>query len=84
MAAASRKGYHEVAVSYVTYAEELLEQGSLRRSRDILARLLSRKFGLTDAERQFIMVCEDPNALDAALDEIIEADSKSVVLAKLP
>ena len=96
VAAASRKGYHEVEVGYMTYGQELLkqgreegreeglEQGSLRHSQDVLARLLSRKFGLADAERERIMACEDQNALDAALDEIIDADSKSVVLARLP
>jgi hypothetical protein len=92
VAAASRKGYHEVEVGYMTYGQELLkqgreeglEQGSLRHSQDVLARLLSRKFGLADAERERIMACEDQNALDAALDEIIDADIKSVVLARLP
>ncbi len=96
VAAATRKGYHEVEVGYMTYGQQLLkqgreegrevglEQGALRRSRDVLARQLSRKFGLTDAERERIMACEDQNALDAALDEIVDADSKATVLSKLP
>jgi predicted transposase/invertase (TIGR01784 family) len=96
VAAATRKGYHEVEVGYMTYGQQLLkqgreegreeglEQGALRRSRDVLARQLSRKFGLTDAERERIMACEVQNALDAALDEIVDADSKATVLSKLP
>ena len=84
VAAASRKGYHEVEVGCMTCGQELLKQGSLRQSQDVLARQLSRKFGLTDAQRERIIACDDQSALDAALDGIIDADSKSVVLARLP
>ncbi|TVQ18486.1 MAG: hypothetical protein EA382_17650 [Spirochaetaceae bacterium] len=99
MVAASRLGYHEVEGGYMTYAQELLaegrneglkqgleqglEQGSLQRSREVLIRLVNRKFGLTDAERERIMACEDQSALDAALDEILDAGSKAQVLARL-
>ena len=49
-----------------------------------MARQLDRKFGLAEAERERIMVCEDQAALDAALDEFALAESKEQVLAKLP
>ncbi|TVQ18488.1 MAG: hypothetical protein EA382_17660 [Spirochaetaceae bacterium] len=95
MAAASRLGYHEVEGDYMTFAqvmlekgrneglEQGLEQGSLQRSREVLIRLVDRKFGLTDAERERIVACEDQSALDAALDEILDAGSKAQVLARL-
>jgi len=63
--------------------EQGLEQGSLRRSREVLIRLVDRKFGLTDTERERIMVCDDQGALDSALDEFALADDKAQVLAKL-
>ena len=91
-AAASRKGYHEVEGGYMTYAQEMRreglqegrQQGSLQRSREVLARLVERKFGLTDAERERIMACEDQQAMEAALDLILEAESKEQILAMLP
>ncbi len=47
----------------MTYAEakrkEGLEEGSLKRSREVLIRLVDRKFGLTEAERERIMAYED-------------------------
>jgi hypothetical protein len=88
VAAATRLGYHEVEGGYMTYAEakrrQGLEEGSLQRSREVLIRQLDRKFGLTAAERESIMACEDQTSLDAALDEILDASSKALVLAKLP
>ncbi|TVQ18491.1 MAG: hypothetical protein EA382_17675 [Spirochaetaceae bacterium] len=87
MAAASRLGYHEVEGDYMTFAQAMLERGlekgSLQQSREVLIRLVDRKFGLTDAERERIMACEDQSALDAALDEFAMADSKSTVLERL-
>ncbi len=75
----------------MTYAEELLQEGlekglqegSLQRSREVLARQLDRRFGLTETERELILACEDEGALDAALDAILDADSKGEVLDKL-
>jgi hypothetical protein len=67
----------------MTFAQQMLEKGSLQRSREVLIRQLDRKFGLTGAERERISACEDQAALDAALDEILDADTKAQVLAKL-
>ena len=91
IAAASRKGYHEVEGGYMTYAQEMrregrqegLHQGSLQRSREVLARLIDRKFGLIDAERERIMTCEDEQAMETALYTILEAETKEEVLATL-
>jgi hypothetical protein len=100
VATATRKGYHEIEGGYMTWAEakrkegveEGLQQGreqgaqegSLQRSRDVLIRLLERKFGLTDRERERISACGDQGALDAALDEILDAETKAQVLTHLP
>jgi hypothetical protein len=75
----------------MTYAQEMRregfqegrQQGSLQQSREVLARLVDRKFGLTDAERERIMACEDRQAMEAALDIILEAETKEQVLAVL-
>lgn len=55
------------------------------RNRDTerVRRLLAKRFGLSDLEREQIESCEDRDALDAALDEIVVAESKEAVLAKL-
>ncbi|MGM0675574.1 MAG: hypothetical protein ACQETQ_12845 [Spirochaetota bacterium] len=71
----------------MTYAEELKtkgrEEGRVTEKQDVLIRLLSRKFGLTDAERQRIRGVEDTERLDAALDELVVAETKEAVLEKL-
>ena len=72
----------------MTFAQEMLEKGvekgSLESRRETLTRLVDRKFGLTDTERERILSCDDPAALDAALDEFALADDKPAVLNKLP
>jgi predicted transposase YdaD len=95
VAAAARLGYPKVRGGYMTFAQQMLEKGrneglergvekgSLQHSREVLIRLVHRKFGLTDAERERISACEDQAALDAALDEFALADTKAQVLAKL-
>jgi hypothetical protein len=75
----------------MTYAEELMtrgreegrQEGRVTDKQDVLIRLLTRKFGLTDAERQRIRGVEDTAALDAALDELVVAETKEAVLEKL-
>ena len=75
----------------MTYAEEPLqeglekgiERGALAGKRSVLTRQLSRRFSLTEDERGRIASCEDPDALDAALDEFVVAETKEAVLAKL-
>jgi len=64
--------------------EQGLERGVLTDKRAVLVRLLSRRFSLSETERQRIESCDDRDALDAALDEFAVATSKESVLARLP
>ena len=50
---------------------------------DVLIRQLSRKFGITDEEKNLIKSVNDPAMLDRALDEILFADAKEDVLRAL-
>lgn len=59
------------------------QEGRLQDKREVLIRLLDRKFTLTAADKKRIQSTEDPAALDAALDEIVVADTKEAVLARL-
>ena len=85
--AAGKRGYHRAEEGIMTFAEakiqEGVQKGELLGKRATLLRLVSRKFNVTDAERERILSCEDQTALDAALDEIITADEKASVLSKL-
>ncbi|HEB11376.1 MAG TPA: hypothetical protein ENI06_09220 [Spirochaetales bacterium] len=72
----------------MTTAEKLIEQGlqkglergSLLDKKEILIKLISKKFGISDNDRSFIMAMEDKAKLDLALDEILFAESKDVLL----
>jgi len=72
----------------MTTAEKLIEQGlqrglergSLLDKKEILIKLISKKFGISDNDRSFIMAMEDKEKLDLALDEILFAESKDVLL----
>jgi hypothetical protein len=72
----------------MTTAEKLIEQGlqrglergSLLNKKEILIKLISKKFGISDNDRSFIMTIEDKEKLDLALDEILFAESKDVLL----
>ncbi|MCK4516066.1 MAG: Rpn family recombination-promoting nuclease/putative transposase, partial [Spirochaetaceae bacterium] len=82
--------YAEVREDVMTYAEELLQEGlqqgrqeGLQDKQHVLIRQIGRRFGLSDSERKRIESCEDRDALDLALDEVVVADSKEAVLAKL-
>jgi predicted transposase YdaD len=87
IAEAARRRYHDSEEDLMTYAEELMtrgrEEGRVTDKQDVLIRLLTRKFGITDAERQLIEATDDTAALDAALDELVVADTKEAVLEKL-
>jgi len=63
--------------------ERGIRKGELQDKQNVLARQLSRRFDLTDPERELIATSEDPVALDAALDEIVIATEKQQVLVKL-
>lgn len=63
--------------------EEGMQQGFLLDKQKVLQRLLDKKFGLTDQEKNFISRQFDPDLLDKALDEILFANSKEEVLKHL-
>jgi ribosomal protein S4 len=91
LAEAAKRRYHDTQEDLMSYAdvlkreglEEGQQEGRLQKTREVLIRQLDRKFTLTAADRQRIQSTEDPAALDAALDEIVDAESKVAVLAKL-
>jgi len=58
-------------------------EGVLEDRREVLTRLLTKRFDLSDADRQLIAAADDAERLSTALDEIIDAESKDQVLAKL-
>ncbi|MDZ7760644.1 MAG: hypothetical protein U5L00_10350 [Desulfovermiculus sp.] len=63
--------------------EEGIQQGLLLEKQKVLQRLLDKKFGLSDQEKNFISRQFDPDLLDKALDEILFANSKVEVLKHL-
>lgn len=68
----------------MTTAEKLMEQGreqgTLLNEKEILIKQISKKFGISEKERSFIMAMENKKKLDLALDEIIFAESKDVLI----
>ena len=60
--------------------EQGLERGTLLDKKEVLIKLISKKFGISEKERSFIMVMEDKGKLDLALDEILFAESKNVLI----
>ena len=68
----------------MTTAEKLIEQGlqrgSLLDKKEILIKQISKKFSISDNDRLFIMAMGDREKLDLALDEILFAESKDVLL----
>jgi hypothetical protein len=68
----------------MTTAEKLIEQGlergSLLNEQEILIKLISKKFGISGKDKSFIMAVEDKEKLDLAMDEILFAESKDVLL----
>jgi hypothetical protein len=67
----------------MTFAQEMRQEGKLSEKHEIVKRQMSRKFGLTEGEAEEIDRIEDFAALDAALDEIIDATEKRQVMEKL-
>ncbi len=59
--------------------EQGLERGTLLKEIEILIKQISKKFGISEKERSFIMAVGDKEKLDLALDEILFAESKDVL-----
>ena len=67
----------------MTLVEKWKADATLADRREVLARQLDKRFGLTNTERSIIESCEDPDRLAAALDTFVDANSKDEVLAEL-
>jgi predicted transposase/invertase (TIGR01784 family) len=63
--------------------QEGIKEGTLKDKRDVVKRQLRKKFGLSEDEAARIDCIENLEALDAALDEIIDAGEKRQVMEKL-
>lgn len=63
--------------------EEGLQQGEILDKQRVLQKLLNKKFGLTDQERELMLKQYNPEILDNALDKIIFANTKEEVLSVL-
>jgi hypothetical protein len=87
LAHSRERGYTDIEEDVMTFAEAKLREGrregTLKDKRDVLKRFLNQKFGLSEEEAARIDRMEDLEALDAALDEIIDAEEKRQVLEKL-
>jgi hypothetical protein len=79
--------YRDSEEAVMTYGEKLLkeglEKGKLREKQEVLIRQMSRKFELSREEVELIERTDNSRALDAALDEIVMAESKEQVLEHL-
>jgi hypothetical protein len=58
-------------------------EGRIVEKREVLLRLVEKRFTLTSDERELIASCTDAGTLDAALDEVLEAENKKEVLRHL-
>lgn len=66
---------------FMTLAEQLMERGGITEKQNVLIKLISRKFGVSDNEEIKIRKTDNPEILDAALDSILFAYSKSEVIS---
>ena len=68
----------------MTTADKLMEKGieigTLLEKKEVLINQISRKFGISEDDRLLIMEIEDKTKLDLALDEILFAESKDVLM----
>ena len=71
----------------MTYAEAAekkgIEKGIQKGEHKTLIRQLDKKFGLSDEEKELVRSCEELEKIEAALDEILDAETKEQVLAQL-
>lgn len=57
-----------------------MKEGELLNQQHILIKLLSRKFGLTEAEKELICSTDNLEKLEKAIEETVFKDSKSQLL----
>ena len=68
---------------FMTLAEQLIEKGEIIEKQNVLIKLISRKFGISNSDEMIIKKTESPEPLDTALDIILFAESKSEVISVL-
>ena len=60
-----------------------VEEGKIIEKQEVLARQLSKKFGLGPEERELIAATDNPRKLNKALDAVLFAETKEEVLRAL-
>ncbi len=60
--------------------EEGREEGEIKKSQSAIIRLLSKKFGISREDEEFIKTINDIEKLDNAIDEILFAKNKEAIL----
>ncbi|MDZ7794876.1 MAG: hypothetical protein U5P10_14650 [Spirochaetia bacterium] len=80
---AREMNYRDMEEDMMTYGQRLLKEGRVEGLQDSLKRQLKKKFGLETEESVKINQIKDSNKLEAALDEILSAETKQQVLEKL-
>ncbi|MFO7850271.1 MAG: hypothetical protein R6V67_09950, partial [Spirochaetia bacterium] len=86
-----KEGYTEEKERAMTYAEAAekrgiergIKRGIQKGEHNTLIRLLDKKFGLSEEERDLIRRSEDLENIEATLDEFVFAETKEQVLAHL-
>lgn len=68
---------------FMTAAEEFIQEGKIQEKQEVLIKLISKKFGLTEAEKTYISSVSDPDALERGIDKFVFADSKEQVLSAI-
>ena len=81
------KGFQK-AMTYAEAAEKRgiqkgKEEGRVEGEHNTLIRQLDRKFGLSEEEKELIRGTEELEKIEAALDEILDAETKEQVLSRL-
>ena len=62
---------------------EDIEEGEIIKQQEILIKLLSKKFGLNNKEKELIKSIKDKDKLDQAIDAFVFAENKEEVLNQL-
>jgi hypothetical protein len=80
---AREMNYRDMEEDIMTREQRLLKDGRIEALQDSLKRLIKKKFNLDTDESVKINQVKDPAKLEAALDEILSAETKQQVLEKL-
>ena len=80
---AREMNYRDMEEDIMTREQRLLKDGRIEALQDSLKRLIKKKFGLETEESVKINQVKDSKKLEAAIDEILTAETKQQVLEKL-